>query len=322
MLSSFITIGSFILGFGLLIYGADCLVKGASSIGKKAGLSALFIGLTIVAFGTSLPELMVNLFASFKGSNDIAIGNILGSNIFNILFILGISSLIYPLTVQKSTTTKEIPFAFLAVVVLFILANDYLMDGLQNSLLSRGDGLILIAFFVIYMYYTVGICKECKADEGQNIKIYNYPLAITMIIGGFAGLVIGGNLLVDAAVATARFLEVSEALIGLTIVAAGTSLPELATSAVAAYRKNSDIAIGNIVGSNIFNIFWVLGVSASIRPLTFSSAANADIFVTIFATLILLPFIFIGRRNLLQRRQGVMMIGLYIVYVIYLIIRG
>jgi len=324
MLSIVISAILFLIGLVILIYGADSLVRGASSIAKKAGLSPLFIGLTIVAFGTSLPELVVNLFASFNGSNDIAIGNILGSNISNILLILGVSSLIYPLTLKKTTIAKEIPFSFLAVLVLFILANDELLDGLQKSLFSRGDGLVLLFFFIVFMYYTFGISRETSSEskDKNEVKIYKYYISIFMIFGGLVGLVVGGNVMVNAAIKIAKLLDVSEALIGLTIVAVGTSLPELATSAIAAWRKNSDIAVGNIVGSNIFNIFWILGVSATIRPLYFSPQANFDIFVVMLATLILIPFMFIGQRNVLQRSQGAIMVFLYVVYVIYLIVRG
>lgn len=314
--------GIFILGLAVLIYGADSLVKGSSSLAKKAGLSNIFIGLTIVAFGTSMPELVVNVLASFKGNNDLAIGNIIGSNISNILLILGISAIIYPLVVKRGTITKEIPFALLAVVVVFILGNDFLFDGLQRSLMSRADGLILLCFFAIFIYYTIGISKAAPSSEDEPVKTYAYPVTISLIIGGLLGLVIGGNFLVDSSVAIARFFHVSEALIGLTIVAVGTSLPELATSAIAATRKHSDIAIGNIVGSNIFNIFWILGVSATINPLSFSPKLNIDVFINTLITLLLLIYMFVGKKNILQRWQGATMVGLYACYVIYLIIRG
>src|SRR3989338_2514496 len=312
----------FAIGLAVSIYGADFLVRGSSSIAKKSGLSPLFIGLTIVAFGTSMPELVVNLFASFKGNNDIAIGNILGSNIANILLILGISSVIYPLTLKKTTIAKEIPFSFLAVLVLFILANDTMMDGLQSSLLSRGDGLVLLGFFVIFMYYTFGISRVTADIDKNEVKIYKYHIAFLMIIGGLLGLVIGGNLLVDSAIALARFLRVSEAFIGLTIVAVGTSLPELATSAVAAFRKSSDIAVGNIVGSNIFNIFWILGISSIIHPIPLNSINNFDILVCFLATVLLFIFMYTGKKNTLERWQGIIFIGIYTSYLSYLVIRG
>ncbi len=322
MLSILITVSFFVIGLALLIYGADSLVRGASSIAKKFGLSPLFIGLTIVAFGTSLPELVVNIFASFRGSNDIAIGNVLGSNISNILLILGIAALIYPLVVRKGTVSKEIPFSFLAVVVLFILANDYFIDKLPESIVSRADGLILLAFFIIFMYYTVGISRSSKDEAADPIKTYKHYVAASMVIGGTLGIVIGGNMMVDAAVKVATFFGVSQALIGLTIVAIGTSLPELATSAIAAYHKRSDIAIGNIVGSNIFNIFWILGVSATIKPLYFSLPLNIDLLILLFITILLIFFMFIGKKNILQRWQGGTMVGLYAVYIIYLVFRG
>ncbi|MAF13814.1 MAG: sodium:proton exchanger [Parcubacteria group bacterium] len=317
-----LAIGSFVIGLVILLYGADSLVRGASSIAKKAGLSALFIGLTIVSFGTSLPELMVNLFASFQGSNDIAIGNILGSNISNILLILGISASIYPLTVKKGTVTKLIPFSLLAVVALYVLVNDVIIDAAGSSILSRGDGFILLLFFIIFMYYAVSISRSSEAVGEHKIKTYKYFLATSMVMGGILGLVIGGKLLVDGAVTIASFFGLSEALIGLTVIAIGTSLPELATSAIAAYRRSSDIAIGNIIGSNIFNIFWILGLSATIRQLDFSLTLNFDILIVIAITIILMMFMFIGKRNILQRWQGTTMVSLYIIYIVYVVLRG
>lgn len=313
---------SLIIGFIALIYGADLLVKGGSSLAKKAGLSTLFIGLTIVSFGTSMPELVVNIFASFRGSNDIAIGNILGSNISNILLILGISSVIYPLAVGKGTVNREIPFALMAGVVLFILANDAFFPGGQASVLHQGDGLILIAFFILFMYYTFGIAKSSEQKDEMDVKTFSYPLATLMIIGGIIGLTVGGNLLVEGAISFAKLFGMSEALIGLTIVAVGTSLPELATSAVAAYRKSSDIAIGNIVGSNIFNIFWILGVSSTIHPLLFSTKLNIDLGLMMLATIFLFSMMYIGKKNILQRWQGSALVGTYVIYIIYLVIRG
>jgi cation:H+ antiporter len=311
------------IGFVLLIKGADFLVDGASSIAKKLGISALAIGLTIVAFGTSVPELIVNIFASIQGNTDIAIGNILGSNIANILLILGISAAIYPLAVKKGTVWKEIPFALLAVVVVALMVNDAFIDGGIFSGLTRIDGFVLIAFFVIFLYYTFGISRVEAVDAFEvPIHQYSLPRACLMILFGLVGLTVGGKWIVDAAVALATALGVSEALIGLTIVAIGTSLPELATSAVAAYKKDVDIAVGNIVGSNIFNIFWILGVSAIINPLPFSSLLMRDMLMTIFATVLLFAFLFIGKRHILERWQGVCLIALYVVYIAYLIFRG
>ncbi|MFH1657028.1 MAG: calcium/sodium antiporter [bacterium] len=313
----------FFIGFGALIKGADLLVDGASSLARRFGVSALVIGLTIVAFGTSTPELIVNIFASIKGSTDIAIGNILGSNIANILLILGVSAVIYPLAVKKGTVWKEIPLAFLGVIVLAVMANDTLIDGGLWSGLTRIDGFILLSFFIIFLYYVFGISKVEPAGANETApRVHSSARSCLMIGGGLLGLVLGGKWIVDGAVAFATSLGVSEALIGLTVVAVGTSLPELATSAVAAYKKNIDIAVGNIVGSNIFNIFWVLGVSATIRPLPFSQTLMSDVFITVIATFLLFAFMFIGKRHLLQRWQGICFIVFYLGYISYLVIRG
>lgn len=313
----------FFVGFAALIKGADLLVDGASSLARRLGVSALVVGLTIVAFGTSTPELIVNIFASIKGNTDIAIGNILGSNIANILLILGISAVIYPLAVKKGTVWKEIPFAFLAVIVLALMVNDAFIDNGLFSGLTRIDGFILISFFIIFLYYVFGISKAEPADAVETTPlIHSLWRSSLMVGGGLVGLVVGGKWIVDGAVAIATGLGVSEALIGLTVVAVGTSLPELATSAVAAYKKDVDIAVGNIVGSNIFNIFWVLGVSAVIRPLPFSQTLMSDVFITVIATFLLFASLFIGKRHILERWQGIGFIVLYVGYVTYLVIRG
>jgi len=317
-----ITFVLFVVGFVLLIKGADYLVSGASSLAYKLGVAPLVIGLTIVAFGTSAPELIVNLFASVSGNTDIAIGNILGSNIVNILFILGLCATIYPLTVQKSTVWKEIPFALLAVIVVAFLASDILIDGASMSQLTRIDGLILISFFVIFLYYIFGIAKQSPTDEGEKPVEMSLLRSWLFIFGGLVGLVIGGKWIVDGAIVFAQSLGVSESLIGLTIVAIGTSLPELATSVVATYKKNSDIAIGNIVGSNIFNIFWILGVSSFITPLPFSPLMTIDILVTFGATLLLFLALFVGKKHTIEKWQGIVFILLYIAYIVFLLGRG
>jgi len=307
------------LGFVLLIKGADLLVEGASSLAKKLGISTLVIGLTIVAFGTSAPELIVNLFASFQGNPDIAIGNILGSNIANILLILGISAVIFPLAVKRGTVWKEIPLCLLAIVVTAFMANDALIDGGKFSGLTRIDGLVLISFFIIFLYYTFGISKSGEGDTGVVIKERSLFKAGAMVAVGLVALTIGGKWIVDSAVNIATSLGVSQAILGLTVVAVGTSLPELATSAVAAYKKNADIAIGNIVGSNIFNVFWILGISAVISPLPFSAMLMRDVAVTIAATFLLFIFMFIGKKHILERWQGVCFILAYIIYIVVIV---
>lgn len=313
----------FILGFVLLIKGADLLVDGASSIAKKLNVSDLVIGLTVVAFGTSTPELFVNVFASIQGNTEIAIGNILGSNIANILLILGISAIIFPLVVQSTTVWKEIPFSLLAALVMGILANDMLIDQKGFSELTRGDGLILIGFFIIFMYYIFSITKKSgNKKQEDNFKQLSNLKSVSFIILGLTGLALGGNWIVNGAVEIAGYFGVSQALIGLTVVAVGTSLPELATSVVAAYKKNTDIAIGNVVGSNIFNIFWVLGISAVIKPLPFQPASNADIMMTILASILLFAFLFVGKKQVLQKWQGVIFLLVYAGYTVFLIMRG
>ncbi len=309
----------FIIGFVLLIKGADMLVEGASSIAKKINISAIVIGLTIVAFGTSSPELIVNIFASTSGNPDIAIGNILGSNIANILLILGLSSIIYPLVVKRNTVWKEIPLSLLAAVILGVMANDALIDGEGFSGLTRIDGIVLIAFFIIFLYYTFDIAKISGESGYTDIKQFSYLKSSLYIIVGMVGLTLGGKWIVDGAVKIAELFNVSQSLIGLTIVALGTSLPELATSAIAAYRKQTDIAIGNAVGSNIFNIFWILGVSSIIRPLPFNPYSEVDIIMTIFASLLLFSIMFIGKKHTMERWQGVLMILIYIGYIVFLI---
>jgi cation:H+ antiporter len=313
----------FFVGFAALIKGAGFLVDGASSLARRLGVSTLVIGLTIVAFGTSAPELIVNIFASIQGNTDIAIGNILGSNIANILLILGISAAIYPLAVKRGTVWKEIPLAFLAVIVLAFMANDVLIDKSSSSALTRIDGLILISFFIIFLYYVFGISKAEPSDMVE-IKPRTRSLlsSCLMIGGGLIGLTVGGKWIVDGAIVIAANLGMSEALIGLTVVAVGTSLPELATSAVAAYKKDVDIAVGNIVGSNIFNIFWVLGASAVIHSLSFSQALMSDVLMTVIATFLLFATMFIGKRHILERWQGISFIVLYVVYIAYVVIRG
>ena len=312
----------FIIGFIALIKGADLLVNGASAIAKKLKVSDLVIGLTVVAFGTSMPELFVNIFASLSGNSAIAIGNILGSNIANILLILGISAIIFPLKVTKGTVWKEIPMSLLAALLMGVMANDYLIDQINNNALTRTDGLALIAFFIIFLYYTFGIAKnETNTDSVSVNKNYGLFKSVWLILLGLAGLVIGGQWIVNGAIAIAGLLGVSQSLIGLTIVAVGTSLPELATSAMAAYRKNADIAVGNIVGSNIFNIFWILGLSSIIKPLPFQPTNNLDIGMTIFSTFLLFLWMFVGKKRILQRWQGLSFISLYTGYIIFLILQ-
>lgn len=320
------TITLFILGFIFLIKGADILVEGSSSIAKKYGISSLVIGLTIVAFGTSAPELVVSALAAWSGSTGIALGNIIGSNISNTLLILGVSAVIYPLVVKKTTVSREIPLSLLAILTLGFLVNDKLIDGVNFSALTRIDGLVLILFFSIFIYYTFGISKvETTLVEGlteEKIKKHNIYSSLGMIFGGLIALYFGGRWIVDGAIVFATLFGLSEELIGLTIVAIGTSLPELAASAVAAYKKHSDIAIGNVIGSNIFNIFWVLGVSSIINPISFNPVLNIDIIILFSITILVLFVIFFGKKNVIGRWEGITLLTVYFSYIVFLIIRG
>jgi cation:H+ antiporter len=309
----------FVVGFVLLISGANLLVEGSASIAKKLNISSIVIGLTIVAFGTSAPEFIVNIFASIQGNTDIAIGNILGSNIVNILLILGISAIIFPLATKENTVWKEIPLSLLAAILLGVMVNDTLIDGGTFSGITRIDGIVFLAFFIIFLYYTFGISKVSGENTDLEIKEMSYMKSSLYIVGGLSGLIFGGKWIVDGAIKIAEGFNVSQSLIGLTVVAIGTSLPELATSAVAAYKKQSDIAIGNVVGSNIFNIFWILGFSALVRPLPFSKTSDIDIIMTIFSSLILFLIMFIGKKHTVERWQGITMIIIYIGYVAYLV---
>jgi cation:H+ antiporter len=305
-----------ILGFIILIKGADWLVDGGSALAGKYKISELAIGLTIVAFGTSMPELVVNVFAAYQSHSDIVFGNIIGSNLFNVFVILGITGLIAPIIVQSSTVWKEIPLSLLAVLILFFLSNSILSE---NKILSRLDGMILLIFFCAFLYYVFQqlrnekVSLRIKHKDLPNLKIWMF------IIFGLVLLVAGGRLVVVNAVKIAGTLGISQTIIGLTIVAAGTSLPELATSVVAAIKKNNDIAVGNVIGSNVFNIFFVLGVSAIIRPVDFNTRFNNDIALLGVGTVLLFVAMFSGNKKKLDRWEAAIMLLIYIGYTVFLI---
>ena len=323
----------FVLGFIFLIKGASFLVDGSSSIAKKLGIAPIVIGLTLVAFGTSFPELAVNIF-SVSQSDQIPIGNIIGSNITNILLILGLAAFVYPISIPKNTVWKEIPFSLIAAIALVIVANDFILSGLP-SILSRGDGLLLMIFFVIFLYYISVLIRTRKLDGvtkfikgevslGKQVQIKTYPnhASFLMIIVGLIGLVIGGKWVVDGAVFIANQFGVSQALISLAVIAVGTSLPELATSIIAMRKRRSEIAIGNIIGSNIFNIFFVLSISSTIRPMNFPQILNFDILIVVASTLLLFGFMFIGRKHTLDRWQGLAFLLFYAAYILFILYRG
>ncbi len=308
-----------IAGFVLLILGANKLVEGASSLASKLGIPDIVIGLTVVAFGTSAPELVVNLIASVNGNSEMVLGNVLGSNIFNVLGILGITAMIYPLTVKTDTTWLEIPMSLLAAVALFFLVSDVSFDEADFDFLSRTDGIILLLFFSIFLVYNIKVSQNGSADEVSDRIELTILKSVLFLLIGLAGLVVGGNLIVKGAVDIAMMIGLSERVIGLTIVSIGTSLPELATSIAAVRKKNVDIAIGNVVGSNIFNIFFVLGVSVVVSPFRINHASMFDIYVNILAGILLFAFIFIGRGRQLVKWEGFLFLGIYIVYLIILV---
>ncbi|GCC51388.1 sodium:proton exchanger [Chryseotalea sanaruensis] len=315
----FWTIVLLFTGFAVLIKGADFLVNGASSLAKKMNISNLAIGLTVVAFGTSAPELIVSLLSAYNGAADASFGNAIGSNNFNLFFILGIAGLIYPLVVQRSTIKYEVPLSILAAVVLFVLVNDSMIWGSENDMLSRTDALILLGFFGLFMFYIVRTMKNNTDLDQTNVKIYKNWLAIVMSVAGLVMLVGGGKLVVDNAILIAKDFGMSNKLIGLTILAAGTSLPELVTSCVAAYRKNTDIAIGNVIGSNIFNIFFILGITGTVSPLQYTSVLNFDIAVLIGGTILLMVFMFTINTRKLDRWEALILFLGYITYTAYLV---
>lgn len=310
-----------VVGFVLVIKGADLFVQGASSLARRFHVSDLAIGLTVVAFGTSLPELAVNTTASIRGDVGITVGNIIGSNIANILLILGVAGVIFPLTVSRGTVWRGIPLSLLAAVLVAVLANDRFIDGTAFSGLSRIDGLVLLCFFLLFLYYTATIARPITGTE-QHVPDASATLAKSGVwVGlGAAALLLGSKWVVGGAVQLATTLGVRETVVGLTIVAIGTSLPELATSAAAAYRKNVDIAVGNVVGSNIFNIFFVLGISALIRPIPIESGLNIDIGVLIVANLLLFLWMFTGRKRTLDRWEATVFLVMYVAYIVFSVI--
>lgn len=317
-----INIGLVVVGFVLLIKGADFLVNGSSSLAKRFNVSDIAIGLTVVAMGTSAPELVVNLVAGAEENKDLVFGNIIGSNIFNIFLILGVSSVIYPLTVQKNALWKEIPYSLLATIVFFILVNDALFFGSESSGLSTTDGVILLVMFVAFLAYIFLNLQRNPDGELEEIVIYGSLKTTLLIVFGIAGLVIGGNLIVENATTIAKSFNVSEKVIGLTILAAGTSLPELATSAVAAFHKKSDIAVGNIVGSNIFNLLLVLGMTSVVHaPLGYNIDLNFDLFMVMIGTFLLFIFMFTLDKYKLDRAEGMLYLVGFVAYMVYLFIR-
>lgn len=295
-------------------------VDGSSSIAKTFKIPPILIGLTIVAFGTSAPEAAVSINAAIKGSNEIALGNVVGSNLFNFLLVIGISSIINPMKVQKSTILKEFPFAILTSIVLFILCADVSLQGSEIDVISRADGLILLSLFLVFLYYLIEMAimsRDDYKDDGQKSSLGK---SIFMSIIGVAGIIYGSEWVVNASSSIAIDLGMSKNLVGLTIVAVGTSLPELVTSIVAAFKNESDIAMGNVLGSNLFNVLLVLGISSSIRPIPINPAIFVDMIFLLIVTII--TYVFAVTKKKVFRLEGVFLVCLYIGYMSYIIIRN
>ena len=311
-----------IAGFVALVKGADWLVDGASAIAKHFGISDLVIGLTVVAFGTSMPEFVVNMVSVAEGSTDLAITNILGSNIINTFVILGLTALVYPIVSQKRSRDFDIPFSIIAGVLVITFVAIQLPFGEAERGIGRTGGIILLTLFIYFLYNTFRHAKEHPEDaESENIKEIPTRRAIALILGGFVGLVVGGELIVKSAVDIATHLGVSEAVIGLTVVALGTSLPELATSVIAATKHNSDIALGNVIGSNIFNVFFVLGASAVVHPLPAYEGIELDAIVATLGSIVVWLAVKTNNERKIQRWAGALLLIIYAGYLTYRLLK-
>lgn len=310
-----------VVGFVALVKGADWLVDGASAIAKRSGISDLVIGLTVVAFGTSMPEFVVNMVSVAEGSTDLAITNIVGSNIINTFVILGLTALVYPIVSQKRSRDFDIPMSIIAGVLVLILVAVQLPFGEAGKGIGHLGGGVLLAFFCYFLYNTFRHAKdhpeEGPSDEVPSTKEIPVRRAVALILGGLAGLVVGGELIVKSAVDLATRMGVSEAIIGLTIVALGTSLPELATSVIAAAKHNSDIAIGNVFGSNIFNVFFVLGTSAAIHPLPAYEGIELDACMAAMGSIIVWLAVKTNKARKVQRWAGALLLIVYGAYLAY-----
>ena len=311
-----------LVGFVLLIKGADYFVQGASGIARLLRVPPILIGLTIVAFGTSSPEATVSIIAALEGSAGVAVGNVVGSNIFNITLVVGVAAFLYPLKVQSDSIKKEIPFTLLASVALLIVMSDAALQGFGANMITRADGLLFLLFLSIFMYYVIenGLKSRKDAVDSPAPADFRWGKKIFITLIGLAAIIVGGDFVVDNGTKIAYSLGMSETLVGLTIIAVGTSLPELVTSITAALKKESEIAIGNIIGSNIFNILFVLGVSSVISPLTVSGEVVTDVVFMIILTMVLLIFARTGYK--IGKLEGVVLAIAYVVYLVYIIMRN
>lgn len=310
-----------IAGLVLLVTAAHFLVKGASNIATRFGISPLIIGLTIVAFGTSMPEMLVTLTAGLQNNADLAIANVVGSNIANVLLILGVAAIIRPLPVGNSTIVSEIPFSLTAALLVGFLANAALFSDRHELSISRLDGGMLLFFFLLFVLYIFKSAREGDSTASASTAGQTFWVPVAQVLAGIFGLYFGGQWVVDGSTGLAREWGIDDALIGLTIVAIGTSAPELAASAVAAYRNQTDIAVGNVVGSNIFNLLWVLGFTASIVELPFEVITNTDLVMVIASSTLILVAMVCGRRYEILRSHGIAFVCLYLAYLVYIVQR-
>ncbi len=309
-----------ILGFVLLIKGADFFVDGSSSIARHLKVPPILIGLTIVSFGTSAPEAAVSINAAIHGSNEIALGNVIGSNIFNLLVVIGVTAIITPLAVKKQTIIKEFPFVVLATAVLVVVTADSFFDGAAVNVISRADGIILLLLLCIFIYYLVEMAIMTKEDYTDHDKNETMTKSIIKGVIGIAGILLGSEWVVSSSSTIAISFGMSESLVGLTIVAIGTSLPELVTSVVAAIKKEHDIAVGNVVGSNLFNIFFVLGVSTVINPIETDPVINSDLLFLLVITVV--TYLFCVTRKKIQRLEAFFLVAMYVAYFVFIIYRN
>jgi cation:H+ antiporter len=313
----FLQILILIAGLLLILFGANYLVDGSSSIAKKFGLSEFIIGLTIVGIGTSTPEMVVSFLSSFQGKADMAIGNIVGSNIFNTMLILGVTALISPLMITKSNLRKDIPLNIIVTVLLIVLGMNQTLFGFGENQLSRLDGALLLAVFAWYIWSSF---KSDSADEEDSqTKEYSVLISIILILGGLAGLIIGGKLFVNSATELAKMFGVSDKFIAITVMAAGTSMPELATCVVAALKGRGQLALGNVLGSNISNILLILGGAALINPLSFSGMTAFDLGAVLVSAIFILASAYLFKKKQLDRFEGTIMILMEVAYMWYLI---
>ena len=314
-----LSILSFVAGIVLVILGADWLTKGASALARRFNISELVIGLTIVAIGTSLPELVISTGSAIKGSPGLALGNVIGSNIFNGMFILGVAALITPIRFNAKMLTREIPFNLLASVALLLVSGSMLVGGAPGEEITRYGGLLLLCFLAVFVRYTFSISSDGSEEAGESLSIIKVVLFIAM---GLAALIFGGNIFVDGATEVARALGLSEAVIGITIVSAGSSLPELAVSVNAARKGNVGIALGNVLGSNILNIFFILGVSATITPIALDGFSFVDYYVLLASSLLIYVVARFGGKAVITRFEGALLVAGYVAYTTYLIMNA